>query len=106
VTLLDTTLNGNGLLPIPGIPFEHIQVNLYSSHDSAPNGIVFSSDFDGGNSNWRTQMVESFANAGGAATWDYPMRGSHVKITYQNSANTLTAWEVEVVGVIDRSPGT
>lgn len=112
VTLLDSTLNGDGIPPIPVLPFERIQVNLYSSHDSAANGVVFSSNFDGGNAgapastNWRQQSTQSFTNASGATTWDYLLRGGHVKATYQNSANTLTAWEVEVYGVFDRNPGS
>jgi hypothetical protein len=112
VTLFDSTLNGNGLPPIPGLPFDRIQVNLYSSADSAANGVVFSSAFDGANAaspsatNWRQQSTQSFTNASGPASWDYLMKGSHAKITYQNSANVLTAWEVEVVGIFDRDPGT
>jgi hypothetical protein len=111
VTLFDSTLNGNKLTPIPVLPFERLQINLYSSHDSAASGVVFSSDFDGGNattpsSNFRQQSTQSFTNATGAATWDYLVRGGHAKVTYQNSANTLTAWEVEVYGVYDRNPGS
>lgn len=112
VTLFDSTLNGNKLTPIPGLPFERLQVNIYSSHDSAASGVVFSSDFDGGNaatpssSNWRSQSTQSFTNAAAPTTYDYLIKGGHAKVTYQNSANTLTAWEVEVYGVYDRNPGS
>jgi hypothetical protein len=112
VTLFDSTLNGNGLQPIPPLPFERLQINLYSSADSAANGVVFNSDFDGGNAaspsstHWRQQSTQSFTNASGATTWDYLVRGGHAQVTYQNSANTLTAWEVEVWGVYDRNPGS
>lgn len=114
VTLFDSTLNGNGVPPIPVLPFERIQVNLHSSHNSAASGVVFNSDFDGGNatspssSNWRQQSTQTFTagGTGDPATWDYLLRGGHVQVTYQNSANTLTAWEVEVYGVYDRNPGS
>jgi hypothetical protein len=112
VTLFDSTLNGNKLTPIPVLPFERLQVNIYSSHDSAASGVVFSSDFDGGNattptsSNWRQQSAQSFTNAAAPTTYDYLIRGGHAKVTYQNSASVLTAWEVEVYGVYDRNPGS
>jgi hypothetical protein len=112
VTLFDSTTNGNGIQPIRGLPFERLQVNIYSSHDSAANGVVFSSDFDGGNAaapastNWRQQSTQSFTNATAPTTYDYLVRGGHAKVTYANSANTLTAWEIEVWGVYDRNPGS
>lgn len=112
VTLFDSTLSGNGLPPITPLPFNRIQVNHFSSHDSAASGVVFSSNFDGGNatapasSNWRQQSTQTFTNAGGATTWDYLLKGGHVKVTYQNSANVLTAWEGEIYGVYDRNPGS
>lgn len=105
VTLFDSTLNNNGLTPIQRLPYERVKVNIYSSHDSAANGVVFQSDFDGGNSNWRSQSTQSYTNAGEATTYDFLLKGGQLKVTYQNSANTLTAWEIEIVGDFDKNPG-
>lgn len=86
-------------------PFQRVQLNIYSSHDSGASGVVFLSSFDQG-ANYRTQSATTYTNASdGARTWDYLMKGGNVKITYTNSANVLTAWEMEVVGCYDRNPG-
>lgn len=103
ITILDTTDSGHTAWR-DRVPFERIQFNVYSSHDSGASGVVFSSSFDRG-ANFRTQSSNTYTNAGGATTYDYLMKGAHVKIAYTNSANVLTAWEVEVFGVYDRNPG-
>lgn len=109
-TILDTTLTTNGQWPaflgsIDGVQFDRLQLNIYSSHDSGASGVVFSSSFDRG-TNFRTQSTATYLNADGATTYDYLMRGGHVKIAYTNSANTLTAWEMELFGIYDRHPGS
>jgi hypothetical protein len=86
------------------VPFERITVNIYSSHDSGASGVVFSSSFDRG-TNFRTQSSQTYLNANGATTYDYLLKGGHVKVAYTNSANALTAWEMEVYGVYHRNPG-
>lgn len=88
-----------------GLPFERIQVNIFSSHDSGASGVVFSSSFDRG-TNFRTQSTATYLNANGATSYDYLMKGGHVKVAYTNSANALTAWEMEVWGIYDRTAGT
>lgn len=103
ITILDTTDSGHTAWK-DRVPFERIELNVYSSHDSGASGVVFSSSFDRG-ANFRTQSSNTYTNAGGATTYDYLMKGGHVKIAYTNSANVLTAWEMEVVGVYDRNPG-
>lgn len=102
VTLLQTTDN---LAFVGGVPFARVELNVYSSHDSGASGVVFSSTFDRG-TNYRTQDTETYLNANGPTTYSYLMRGGGVKIAYTNSANTLTAWEMEIWGVYDRSPGS
>lgn len=104
ITILDTSDSGHTAWK-DKVPFERIEVNIYSSHDSGASGVVFSSSFDRG-SNFRTQSSQTYLNANGATTYDYLMKGGHVKVAYTNSANVLTAWEMEVVGVYDRNPGS
>jgi hypothetical protein len=88
-----------------GVPFNRLQLNVYSSHDSAANGVAFLSSFDNG-SNFRTQSTNTYLNSDGATSYDYLQRGRHTRITYENSANVLTAWEMELWGVYDRNPGS
>lgn len=103
ITLFDSTAAHSAWTD--KVPFERIEVNIYSSHDSGASGVVFSSSFDRG-TNFRTQSTQTYLNANGATTYDYLMKGGHVKVAYTNSANVLTAWEMEVVGVYDRNPGS
>lgn len=102
ITILDTSSAPSVFKS--GVPFQRIQLNVYSSHDSGASGVVFSSSFDNG-TNFRTQDTDTYLNADGPTTFDYLMKGRHVKIAYTNSANTLTAWEMEVWGCYDRNPG-
>lgn len=104
ITILDTSDSGHTAWKA-GVPFERIEVNIYSSHDSGASGVVFSSSFDRG-TNFRTQSSQTYLNANGATTYDYLLKGGHVKVAYTNSANVLTAWEMEVWGVFDRNPGS
>lgn len=102
ITIFDSPVSATWA--VTGIPFDRLQLNIFSSHDSGASGLVFSSSFDRG-SNYRTQSSNTYTNAGGAATYDYLMKGGHVKIVYTNSANALTAWEMELFGIYDRNPG-
>lgn len=104
ITILDTS-DSTHTAWRDKVPFERIQLNIYSSHDSGASGLVFSSSFDRG-TNFRTQSSQTYSNAAGPASYDYLMKGGHVKIAYTNSANVLTAWEMEVVGIYDRNPGS
>ena len=102
ITIFDSTLLGNWR---DLLPFERIQLNVYSSHDSGASGVVFSSSFDRG-TNFRTQASYTYLNADGATTYDYLLKGGHVKVAYTNSANVLTSWEMELTAVYDRNPGS
>lgn len=104
ITILDTTSSAFTAWK-DKVPFNRIQLNIFSSHDSGASGLVFTSSFDRG-TNFRAQQAFTYTNAGGATTYDYLMKGGHVKIAYTNSANALTAWEMEVVGIYDRNPGS
>lgn len=104
ITIYDSTVANIGSAHLDGVVFNRIQVNIYSSHDSGASGVVFSSSFDRG-TNFRTQNTDTYLNADGPTTFDYLMKGGHFKVAYTNSANALTAWEMEVFGCYDRNPG-
>lgn len=106
ITILDTSDSGHTAWR-DKVPFNRIQLNIYSSHDSGASGLVFSSSFDRG-ANFRAQSTATYTylNANGPSSYDYVMKGGHVKIAYTNSANDLTAWEMELVGLYDRNPGS
>jgi hypothetical protein len=102
ITLLDTPLNSTWKV---GVPFNRIQLNVYSSHDSGASGVVFNSTFDRG-ANYRAQSATTYTQAtDGARSWDYLMKGGGVQVKWTNSANVLTAWEMEIWGYFDRNPG-
>jgi len=103
ITILDTTDTGHPSWR-DRTPFYRIIVNIYSSHDSGAAGVAFSSSFDRG-TNFRTQSTQTYSNANGATSYDYLMKGCHLKVQYTNSASVLTSWEMEVVGIYDRNPG-
>jgi hypothetical protein len=103
ITIFDSTATGYTSW-LSGLPFERVVLNVYSSHDSGASGVVFSSSFDRG-TNFRTQATYTYLNANGATSYDYLLKGGHVKIAYTNSANVLTAWEMELFGCYDRNPG-
>lgn len=106
ITIFDSTANTNGVgRQIVGVPFSRLQFNIYSSHDSAASGVVFQASFDGGVT-FRTQSTQTYLNANAQTTYDYLMKADHAKITYQNSASVLTAWEYTLVGILgDRNIG-
>jgi hypothetical protein len=88
-----------------GLPFERLQFNVTSSHDSAVDGVDHASSFDRG-ANFDTQDEDTYLATDGATSYDYLVKGGHAKITYENSANTLTAWRYELWGIYDRNPGS
>lgn len=108
ITIYDSTLTGQATgtmtANIDLVKFNRVQLNVYSSHDSGASGVVFSSSFDRG-TNFRTQASYTYTNASGPTTYDYLMKGSHFKVAYTNSANVLTAWEMELIAIYDRNPG-
>lgn len=95
VTLWDSGDNNAGASR--GARYKRYGVTIYSSHASAAVGLKFQRLIDG---NWRT--VYEVAIAATTVTETYvAMLGSRHRITYANSANTLTAWEAEVFGDTD-----
>lgn len=103
ITLFDSTAAGNNA-NLDCTKFNRIQVNITSSHDSGASGVVISSSFDQG-TNFDTQNTYTYLTANGATTYDYLVRGGNVKVAYTNSANVLTGFRCEVVGIYDRNPG-
>lgn len=101
VTILDTTQTSAWAALVP---FNRVTFNVLSSHDSGASGVAFTSSFDRG-ANFDTQVSYTYLTAGGAWTYDYLMKGGHLKIAYTNSANVLTGWRYEVIGIYDRNPG-
>ena len=104
ITIFDSTAAGYTSW-LSGLPFERVQLNVYSSHDSGASGVVFSSSFDRG-TNFRTQDADTYLNADGPTTFDYLIKGGHFKLAYTNSANVLTSWEMELFACYDRNPGS
>lgn len=106
ITLYDQTLDSTNapgnqkVLP----PWSRIRLTLFSSHDSGANGVVYAESQDG--TNFDTLSTFTYLNANGSSTYDFLYRGGHPKITYTNSANTLTSWRYTLEGIIgDRNPG-
>lgn len=108
ITIYDSTKDTpTGLSsPVP-LPFSRLVLNIYSSNDSAASGVVFNVSSDGG-AHWRQKSAQTYSAASGLATYDVGTSGVNaIQIQYTNSANTLTAWEMSLEGVIgDRNPGS
>lgn len=108
ITIYDSTSDKPaGLANKTPQPFGRLVLRIFSSHDSAASGVVFNVSQDGG-AHWRQQSAQSYTNASGETTFDLLASGAaDVQITYQNSANALTAWEMTLIGIIgDRNPGS
>ena len=103
ITIFDSTIAAYSSW-LSGVPFQRIQLNIFSSHDSGASGVVFRSSFDRG-TNFRAQASYTYLTANGATTYDYLMRGGHFDLKFTNSAAVLTAWEMELFGCYDRNPG-
>lgn len=105
ITIYDQTADHNGVgNQKPVCPFERLQFTVFSSADSAANGVVFAESEDG--TNFDTVSTQTYLTANGLTTFDYLCRGGHPKITYQNSASVLTSWRYTLTGIIgDRNPG-
>ena len=104
ITIFDSTVVDPMWDPI-GVPFERLVLSVISSADSGANGVVHSSSLDRG-TNFDTITTNTYLTANGQTTYDYLMRGGHVKIAYTNSAAVLTTWRYELWGVYDRNPGS
>ena len=87
-----------------GLPFERTTLTLVSSADSGADGVVHASSVDRG-TNWDTQDTDTYATADGSTTWDYLIKGGHLRIRYTNSASVLTGWRYELWGHYDRNQG-
>jgi hypothetical protein len=108
ITIYDNTLDApaGGFTQAPTHPFSRLEFNVYSSNDGAASGVVFNASNDG--VNWRQISTQSYTNAGGMTNYDWLVdRYPYVQITFQNGANTLTAFEAALRGIIgDRNPGS
>lgn len=99
ITLWDA--NANVAVPWPAVSaFERIALNIYSSHVSATNGVIIETSGDG--TNWRTYATYTLP-ATTNQTYDIPVTQPFMRIRYTNSDNTLTAWEMSVMGIKQRA---
>lgn len=81
--------------PNRGRRFKRLVVNVFSSHLSAANGLVFQESQD--EVNWRDLITYSIVAV--TYTKNYvAVSAPFVRVTYANSANVLTAWEMSVLG--------
>jgi len=101
--------NGAKMMRMAGLTMVEVTF-LRLSHDSAANGLIAYASTDGG-TNWRKM---SFPDSGGTATmpltvsalaadtnktYTFDVSGCvDFKLEHTNSNNTLTAWELMVVG--------
>ena len=81
-----------------GARWKRLVINVYSSHASATDGLKIEESQN--NSNWRT--LKTYTIAATTYTKNYvAVSAPFVRATYENSANTLTAWEMSVLGDAD-----
>lgn len=79
-----------------GARFKRLILNLYSSHASATDGVKVQESSDGGTT-WRTLVDETLA-ATTYTKYDVAVSAPAVRVTYENSASTITTWEMSLLG--------
>lgn len=93
ITLWQSNSNVNSTYA--GARWKRIIVNLYVSHASVANGLTFDESQDG--TNWRNLVAYTIA----ATTYTkstVSVSAPYIRVRYQNDANTLTTWEMSVLG--------
>lgn len=96
ITLFTSADNQNS--SYGGPRFKRLIVNIYSSHASAASGLKFQESVNG--SDWRDLVSYSIS----ATTYTkniVAVSAPYVRVTYENSANTLTTWEMSVLGDVE-----
>jgi len=86
---------GNVAQATQGARYKRLVINLYVSHASASSGLQIDESVD--NSNWRNLVSYDIA----ATTYEkkyVSVSAPFVRVRYVNSANTLTTWEMAVLG--------
>jgi|SRR5215831_6130677 len=108
ITIFDSTANHNGVgNQIQGLPFSRLVLAIFSSHDSAATGLVVTESGDGVNFHAAPTYPQTYTAASGDTIYDIAVLRPHYKITYQNSANNLTSWDMSLTGVYgDRAKTT
>lgn len=87
--------------------YSGVLFTLYSSHDSAASGVIVECSSDGtlwydGVDTQGVTYPKTYTQATDLmVTYTIALQFRHLRITYDNSANVLTAWAVEVMGVND-----
>lgn len=97
ITLWDSTSNllTPALANPIGARYKRLGVGIYVSHASLASGLQFDVSVDG--SNWRNLV--SYTIAATTLTVNYVSTiAPHVRVRYVNDANTLTTWEMWVIG--------
>lgn len=99
ITLLDTTALqvGGGKNVVARLGGGRLTLSFWISHASATNGLKFYRSSDG--TTWRLadqRTVDATATVSKEINY-YVGMFADVKITYENSANTLTAWDLSMV---------
>tara|TARA_R110000868_G_scaffold85529_4_gene240558 strand:+ start:1363 stop:1758 length:396 start_codon:yes stop_codon:yes gene_type:complete len=93
ITLWSSASNQNS--SFGGPRFKRLIVSIYSSHASAASGLAFQESHDG--TNWR-DLVSYSISATTYTRSDVAVAAPYVRVRYTNSANTLTTWEMSVLG--------
>lgn len=87
--------SGNVVQATQGARYKRLVINVYASHLSAASGLQIDESVD--NSNWRN--VVSYSIAATTYTKSYvSVSAPFVRVRYVNSANTLSTWEMSVLG--------
>ena len=94
ITIWSSASNASGQRG--GARFKRLVLNLYSSHASATNGVVFAESNDGGTT-WRT-LTEATLATTTYTKYDVAVSAPAVRVTFENSASTITTWEMSLLG--------
>jgi len=78
-----------------GTRWKRLILSIYSSHASATDGVKFEESADG--TNWRS-LVTYTLSATTYTKYIVAPAAPYVRVRFENSANTLTSWEMSLLG--------
>jgi hypothetical protein len=105
ITIWDSTANSPaGCEAFPRASrYRRLQLYVNASHDSGSSGVIFYGSSDGVTwavvqDNGGSAAAYTYTASNGGVTFTVPCRTPHMKVTYTNSANALTRYDMSLIG--------
>lgn len=96
ITLYDSA--GSNPTTRGGVRYKRVVLWLNASHDSGASGVVYQEKLDAAGTYRNAATLYTYATADGVTRYFFTPSAPFFRIQYTNSANTLTTWEMAVLG--------